>query len=70
MALGLLLSIAAMLSTTTTEVVQKAMETVPTNKVYDWHKDNIGKSVQAKRKEAFDTNKQAEQKQDQVCTTL
>jgi hypothetical protein len=67
---GLLLSVAAMVSTTTTEVVQKAMETVPTNKVIKWHKDNLGKSVQAKRKEAFEQNKQAEQKQDQICITL
>ena len=67
---GLLLSVAAMVSTTTTEVVQKAMETVQTKRVYDWHKDNIGESVQAKRQEAFDSSKQAEQKRDQFCVTL
>jgi hypothetical protein len=50
---GLLLGIAAFVSTTTAEVVQEALETVPTKKVLDWRKETLGKSVQAKRKEAF-----------------
>ena len=58
---ALLLSVAAMVSATTTEVVQKAMETIPTKKVYEWHRDNLGKSIQAMRKEALKLNKKAEQ---------
>ncbi len=50
---GLLLGVAAIVSTTTAEVVQKALETVPTKKVLDWCKETLGKSVYAKRKEAF-----------------
>jgi hypothetical protein len=57
---GLLLSVAAMVSTTTRDVVQKAMETVPTSKVHDWCKKNIGTSIQAKRKKAFSLDGKAE----------
>lgn len=58
---ALLLSLAACLSTTTIEVIRKAMETVPTKKVFQWFKDNIGQSVQSKRKEVKKTARQAEQ---------
>lgn len=44
-----ILSLAAIVSETTTEVVHKALETVPTQKIYEWFKSNIGSSVQAKR---------------------
>jgi hypothetical protein len=57
----LLLSLAACLSETTTEVVQKAMESVPTKKVFQWFKENIGQSVQSKRKEVKKIARQAEQ---------
>jgi hypothetical protein len=66
---GLLLSIAAMVSTTTQEVVQAALETVPTKVVLDWCKKNLGQSLQAKRKEAFAGGHQAEQKWDQLKHT-
>ena len=46
---GLVLGIAAIVSTTTSEVVKKAMETVRTRAVLDWCKENIGSSVQAKK---------------------
>jgi len=46
---GLVLGIAAIVSETTSEVVKKAMETVPTQAVLDWCKENIGSSVQAKK---------------------
>lgn len=59
---GLLLSISAMSSTTTGDVVQKAMETVPTEKVLAWCKENIGQSVQAKRREAFVSHDKPKQK--------
>ena len=59
---GLLLSISAMISTTTGDVVQKAMETVPTEKVLAWCKENIGQSVQAKRRAAFVSHDKPKQK--------
>jgi len=54
---GLILGIAAIVSTTTSEVVKKAMETVPTKAVLDWCKENIGSSVQAKKIEMLATIK-------------
>lgn len=57
----LLLGLAASLSSTTIEVVQKAMESVPTKKVFRWFKDNIGQSVQSKRKEVKRVARQSEQ---------
>jgi hypothetical protein len=62
---GLVLIMAAMVSTTTIEVIQKALETVPTQKVIDWCKKHIGQSVQAKRKE-FLKSGEAEQKRNQL----
>lgn len=66
---GLLLSVAAMVSTTTTEVVQKALETVPTKQVVAWCKQTLGQSVQAKRRKAFAYGDKTEQKQDQFQMT-
>lgn len=63
---GLLLSIPAMLSKTTGEVIQQAMETVSTKKVLDWCKKHIGRSLQAKRREAFKVQGKTEQKWDQL----
>lgn len=62
---GLVLSVAAMVSTTTADVVQKALETVRTKEVLAWCKKNLGQSVSAKRREAFASPEKAEQKQDQ-----
>jgi len=62
---NLLLSTAAIVSTTTEDVVKKAMETVRTKDVLDWCKKNIGQSVQSMRKEAFAFYEKAEQKLDQ-----
>ena len=61
---SLLLSVAAMVSVTTAEVVRKAMEKIPTKKVSEWCGKFLGKSVQAKRKEAFSPPKKTEQKWD------
>jgi hypothetical protein len=66
---GMLLSIAAMVSSTTKEVIQKAMETVPTKKVPEWGSKNIGQSVQSKRKKAFEFPENKEQKWDQLSLT-
>ena len=46
---GFILSLAAMVSETTSDVVHKALETVKTETVHNWIKDNIGSSVQSKR---------------------
>jgi hypothetical protein len=62
---GLLLGIGAIVSKTTKEIVEKAMETVSTEKVHRWLKEKLGKSVQAKRMEVFSSNKNKEQKQTQ-----
>ncbi len=61
---GLVLSVAAMVAPTTLEVVSQALENVSTKKVLAWCKEKIGKSLQAKRKEAFASPKKAEQKPD------
>ena len=57
-----ILSLAAIVSKTTTEVVHKALETIPTNKVHKWFKQNVGRSVQAKRVEINALIKIKEQK--------
>jgi hypothetical protein len=50
---GLLLSVAAMVSKTTQEIIQKALERVSTQCVVDWQHKILGESVQAKRRKAF-----------------
>lgn len=57
-----ILSLAAIVSKTTTEVVHKALETIPTSKIHEWFKKNIGRSVQAKRVEINTLIKKKEQK--------
>jgi hypothetical protein len=59
---GLLLSLAACVSKTTIDVIKNAMESVKTKTIIEWHKKNIGKSVQAKRISAFRFPKILEQK--------
>lgn len=65
---GLLLCVGAMVATTTTEVVLKALETVPTKQALAWCKETLGQSVQAKRKVAFASHNKTEQKRNQLCT--
>ncbi len=67
---GLILAAAAIVSHTTQEVVARAMETVPTKKVTEWIKENIGPTVQSKRNIAFSTAKDAEQKRDQLLNSI
>jgi hypothetical protein len=50
---SLLLGIGAMVSQTTTEVVQKALEHCPIKAVWSWCKQRLGESVQAKRRAAY-----------------
>ena len=50
---GLVLAVGAMVSTLTHEVIQKALETVPTRQVRQWCQQHLGPSVQAQRHHAF-----------------
>jgi hypothetical protein len=62
---GLILTMSAMVATTTREVVQTALETVPTKCVLEWCKKMLGDSLQAKRKKALGLHAKTEQKGDQ-----
>lgn len=62
-----ILSLAAIVSETSTDVVQKALETVKTNMISDWFKKTIGKSVQAQRVAVNRSLKEEEQKWEQFC---
>ena len=48
---SMLLSFAAFLSQTTQDVIKTALEAVPTKRISEWCKKNIGQSVQSQRKE-------------------
>lgn len=63
---GMVLAIPAMVSQTTQEVVLSALEAVPVQKVRTWMKEIFGKSARVKRKEAFSTPANTEQKPDQL----
>ena len=63
---NLLLSVGAIVATTTIEVVSQAMKKVRTKEVLAWSKKMLGKTQQAKRREAFSLSKTKEQKADQL----
>jgi len=63
---GMLLSLGALVSSTSVEVVKKALETVKTKRVLDWCRENLGKTVQAKKRKIFSNPIMAEQKLDQL----
>jgi hypothetical protein len=63
---GFVLAIAAMVSTTTQQVVRQALETVSSRQVREWVREKFGKSPRLKRKEAFDHSTFMEQKQDRL----
>jgi len=50
---AMILSLASMLSKTTQDVIHKAIESVPTKKVLEWMKENIGQSVQSKKRKSY-----------------
>jgi hypothetical protein len=60
---GLVLAVGALVSTTTHEVIQKALETVPTRQVRQWCQQHLGPSVQAQRQQAFRQLKPEEENQ-------
>jgi hypothetical protein len=66
---GLLLSIAAMVSKTTVEVLQETMEVVPVKKVLVWCQEYLGVTLQAKKKTAFNRQHRKEQKWAQLNDT-
>jgi hypothetical protein len=61
---GLLLSIGAIVSSTTSDVILKALESVPVKAVLAWCKETLGRSVQAKRQRALTSCSKSEQKWD------
>jgi hypothetical protein len=61
---GLLLALCATVATTTTDVIHQALETVPTNAITAWCRENLGQSVQAKRRRVF-ASQETEQKRNQ-----
>ena len=63
---ALVLSIGAMVSTTTKDVIQKALETVPTKSVITWCKETLGESLQSKRNKFITGNSNSEQKWGQL----
>jgi hypothetical protein len=50
---GLVLSLAALVCKTTEDVVQRALETCSIQKVKDWIEDNLGTTVQARRRTLY-----------------
>lgn len=50
---GLVLAVGAMVASTTQEVIQQALATVPTSEVRQWCQQHLGSSVQAQRQQAF-----------------
>jgi hypothetical protein len=62
---GLLLSLAAIVSKTTKEVVQQALVSVRTKTIYEWYEENIGETLQSKRIKILGTLTNLEQKQSQ-----
>ncbi|MBU0493066.1 MAG: hypothetical protein KKA73_25400 [Chloroflexi bacterium] len=67
---GLLLALCAVVADTTTDVVRQALETVPTQKVLAWCRENLGQSVQAQRRTAFPSRGRKEQKWNQSWTPV
>ena len=66
---GMVLAIPAMISKTTQDVIQRAMETVPVQDVRIWMKKMFGQSARVRRKEAFSAPDIPEQKPDQFLLT-
>ncbi len=58
-----------MLSKTTQDVIHKAIESVPTKKVSEWMKENVGQSVQSKKKEVLSLVRKTEQIRDENMAT-
>ncbi len=59
---GMILGLAASVSDLSMDTVKKAINSTSTKKVWSWIKENVGKSVHARRKEFHKIVKQEEQK--------
>lgn len=57
----LILSIGAMASSATSEIIQTSLEFASTQKILDWRQKMLGDSVQAKRRKALKTHRKTEQ---------
>lgn len=62
---GMLLGLAASVSDFSMDTVHKAISTVSTKTVWNWVKDNVGKSVYSKRKAIHEIIKKMEQNSDE-----
>jgi len=51
--LRLILSIGAVVSKTTSDILKKAMETVDVNMINEWSKEKIGTTIQSQRKALY-----------------
>ena len=63
---GLVLALGAIVSRTTADVIKEALENVPTKTVLAWCQEKLGKTLQATRRTLFASQRNAEQKQDQL----
>jgi hypothetical protein len=50
------------------DTVGNALESVPTKKIFEWFKENVGQSIQSKRAKLNSLIRKAEQKWDQNNT--
>jgi hypothetical protein len=62
---SLVLSMGAMVSKSTPDILKKALESVNVNKIKQWTKEKIGITIQAQKKEFYKL-KRAEQKWDSI----
>ena len=63
---GLVLALGAIVSQTTADVIREALENVPTKAVLAWCQEKLGKTLQATRRTLFVSQRNVEQKQDQL----
>lgn len=59
---GMLLSLSACVGTISREMIEEALQAIPTQKLLDWIKENIPVSVQSNRKKVSEAIKNEEQK--------
>lgn len=59
---AMLLSFGAIVQDKTTDIIQRASETINTQDVYDWVKNKLGTIIQAQRKLTFEGTKAAHKK--------
>lgn len=65
---GMLLSLSACVGTISREIIEEALQAIPTQKLLDWIKDNIPVSVQSSRRKLSEAIKSEEQKRTQPFT--